>query len=304
MYERDVRGYTFLGTIEEKPEEAEYWLEKTTQIVTKQLACLDEHKLERAIALLADEALSWCETTTLTAPAKKIMWNFFVEEVKKKYISEQYLNDRRNRFLHLKQANKWIEQYMAEFFMSINSMGKSKEAPPCQYCKKPHWGQCRLHSNLCYVCGGSGHYIRDCPQIANQASTRPLVPVSASPVSKNRGPKQAQSAVQGRGKASHSNAQTHQESRASTLIYHVRSRKVQSKNIVADSAIKVEYIAASEATKEIVWIKKFIFELRVITTIADVVELHCDNNEAFMQVKEPRSHQRSKHTLKCFHPIR
>ncbi|KAK8600670.1 hypothetical protein V6N12_050523 [Hibiscus sabdariffa] len=99
------RAYTFAGAIEEKPEEAEYWLERTTQIVTKQLACSDEHKLECAIALLADEALSWWETTTLTTPEEKITWKFFVEEFKK-YISDQYLNDRRTRILHLKRANK------------------------------------------------------------------------------------------------------------------------------------------------------------------------------------------------------
>ncbi|KAK8528243.1 hypothetical protein V6N12_074777 [Hibiscus sabdariffa] len=114
------RGYTFTGTIEEKPEEVEYWLERTAQIVTKQLSCSDEHKLECVVTLLVDEALSWWETTTLTAPAEKITWKFFVEKFKKKYISEQYLNDRRNRFLHLKQANKPIEQYVAEF---------------CKYCK-------------------------------------------------------------------------------------------------------------------------------------------------------------------------
>ncbi|KAK8686163.1 hypothetical protein V6N13_125190 [Hibiscus sabdariffa] len=114
------RAYTFAGTIEEKPEEAEYWLEHTTQIVTKQLACSDEHKLECVVALLADEALSWWETTTLTASIESVTWKFFVEEFKKKYISDQYLNNRRNRFLHLKQANKPIEQYVAEF---------------CKYCK-------------------------------------------------------------------------------------------------------------------------------------------------------------------------
>ncbi|KAK9043213.1 hypothetical protein V6N11_071560 [Hibiscus sabdariffa] len=114
------RGYTFAGTTEEKLMEVEYWLERTTQIVTKQLSCSDEHKLECVVALLADEALSWWETTILTAPAEKITWKFFVEEFNKKYISEQYLNDRRNRFLHLKQANKPIEQYVAKF---------------CKYCK-------------------------------------------------------------------------------------------------------------------------------------------------------------------------
>ncbi|KAL4319521.1 hypothetical protein GQ457_18G008970 [Hibiscus cannabinus] len=95
------RGYPFVKTIEEKPEEADYWLERITHIVNKQLSCSDEHKLEYVVALLADEALSWWETTKLTAPAEKITWKFIIEEFKKKYISKQYLNDRRNRFLPL-----------------------------------------------------------------------------------------------------------------------------------------------------------------------------------------------------------
>ncbi|KAL4377626.1 hypothetical protein GQ457_02G027200 [Hibiscus cannabinus] len=53
------RGYPFTGTIDEKLEEAEYWLERITQIVTEQLSCSDEHKLECVVALLVDEALSW-----------------------------------------------------------------------------------------------------------------------------------------------------------------------------------------------------------------------------------------------------
>ncbi|KAL4339905.1 hypothetical protein GQ457_08G028070 [Hibiscus cannabinus] len=55
------RGYPFTGTIEEKPEEAEYWLERITHIFTKQMSCSDEHKLECAVALLVDKALSWWE---------------------------------------------------------------------------------------------------------------------------------------------------------------------------------------------------------------------------------------------------
>ncbi|KAK8659718.1 hypothetical protein V6N13_029912 [Hibiscus sabdariffa] len=66
------RAYPFAGIIEEKPEEAEYWLEPITQIVTEQLSCSDEHKLECAVALLVDEALSWWETTTLTTPTEKV----------------------------------------------------------------------------------------------------------------------------------------------------------------------------------------------------------------------------------------
>ena len=73
---------------------------------------------------------------------------------------------------------------------------------------------------------------------------------------------------------------------------------------VADSTTEAEYIAASEAAKEAVWIKKFITELGVVPSIADPLELYCDNNGAIAQAKEPRSHQRSKHILRRFHLIR
>ncbi|KAK9024844.1 hypothetical protein V6N11_064750 [Hibiscus sabdariffa] len=73
---------------------------------------------------------------------------------------------------------------------------------------------------------------------------------------------------------------------------------------IANSTIEVEYIVASEASKEVVWIKKFKTELGVVPSIADAVELHCDNNRTIAQAKEPRSHQRSKHILRRFHLIR
>ena len=73
---------------------------------------------------------------------------------------------------------------------------------------------------------------------------------------------------------------------------------------MADSTTEAEYIAASEAAKEAVWIKKFITELGVVPSIADPLELYCDNNGAIAQAKEPRSHQRSKHILRRFHLIR
>ncbi|KAK8523044.1 hypothetical protein V6N12_073755 [Hibiscus sabdariffa] len=82
------------------------------------------------------------------------------------------------------------------------------------------------------------------------------------------------------------------------------SWKSSKQDTVADSTTEAEYIAASEAAKEVVWIKKFISELGVVPSISDVVGLYCDNNVAIAQAKEPRSHQRSKHILRRFHLIR
>ncbi|KAK8652076.1 hypothetical protein V6N13_061100 [Hibiscus sabdariffa] len=81
------------------------------------------------------------------------------------------------------------------------------------------------------------------------------------------------------------------------------SWKSSKQETVADSTTKAEYVSASEATKEDVWIKEFISELRVVPSILDVVGLYCDNNGAIAQAKEPRSHHGPKHTFKCFYLI-
>ncbi|KAG8493075.1 hypothetical protein CXB51_010384 [Gossypium anomalum] len=51
------------------------------------------------------------------------------------------------------------------------------------------------------------------------------------------------------------------------------SWKSSKQSTVADSTTEAEYIAASEATKEGAWIKKFITELGVVPSISDAIEL-------------------------------
>ena len=89
-----------------------------------------------------------------------------------------------------------------------------------------------------------------------------------------------------------------------TLYGGAVSWKSSKQDTTADSTIEAEYIAASEAAKEAVWIKKFIIELGVVPSIVDPIPLYCDNNGAIAQAKEPRSHQRSKHVLRKYHLIR
>ena len=48
----------------------------------------------------------------------------------------------------------------------------------------------------------------------------------------------------------------------------------------SNSATEAEYIAASEAAKEAVWIKKFITGLGVVPSISNPMDLFCDNNGA------------------------
>ena len=82
------------------------------------------------------------------------------------------------------------------------------------------------------------------------------------------------------------------------------SWKSSKQSTVADSTTEAEYIAASEASKEGYWIKKFVTELGVVPTVLDPVEIYCDNSGVVAQAKEPRSHQKSKHIEHRFHLIR
>ncbi|KAK9047935.1 hypothetical protein SSX86_033103 [Deinandra increscens subsp. villosa] len=75
-------------------------------------------------------------------------------------------------------------------------------------------------------------------------------------------------------------------------------------SVVADSTTESEYIAASEAAKEAVWMKKFITDLDVVPSIKQPIEMMCDNTGAIAQAKEPRSHKKAKHILRKFHYIR
>ena len=73
---------------------------------------------------------------------------------------------------------------------------------------------------------------------------------------------------------------------------------------MTDSTAEAEYIAASGAAKEGVWMRRFLIELGVSPNASNPLNLNCDNNGAIPQAKEPRSHQKNKHVLWKFHLIR
>jgi hypothetical protein len=89
-----------------------------------------------------------------------------------------------------------------------------------------------------------------------------------------------------------------------TLNGGVVSWMSSKQDTIADSTTEAEYIAASEAAKGGVWIKKFVAELDMVPSVFGRLELYCDNNGAIAQAKEPRSHQKLKHVLRRYHLIR
>eukprot|EP00253_Pinus_taeda_P026963 PITA_26963 len=98
------------------------------------------------------------------------------------------------------------------------------------------------------------------------------------------------------------------ESRVSTSGYAMslgsavvswRSRK---QSVPADSTIEAEDVAATEATKEIVWLRKILEDLQVKQVQS--TPLMIDNTYAIKLAKNPKFHDRTKHINTKYHLIR
>ncbi|KAJ9552657.1 hypothetical protein OSB04_016702 [Centaurea solstitialis] len=82
------------------------------------------------------------------------------------------------------------------------------------------------------------------------------------------------------------------------------SWKSSKQDTIADSTTEAEYIAASDAAKEAVWLRNFITDLRVVASVSRPMDIYCDNSGAVAQAKEPREHHKSRYVLRKFHLIR
>ena len=61
------------------------------------------------------------------------------------------------------------------------------------------------------------------------------------------------------------------------------------------------YIATCKATKEAVWLKKFLMKLGVVPLVRQPLIVHCDSSGVVAQSKEPRSHKSQKHVQRKYH---
>ena len=75
-------------------------------------------------------------------------------------------------------------------------------------------------------------------------------------------------------------------------------------SVVAGSMCEAEYISASEAANEGVWMKEFIYDLGVIPSASGPMKIFCDNTRAIALAKESRFHKRTKHIKRRFNSIR
>ncbi|KHJ39997.1 hypothetical protein D918_09961 [Trichuris suis] len=75
----------------------------------------------------------------------------------------------------------------------------------------------------------------------------------------------------------------------------------QKQRSVVLSTTEAEYVSASEPTRELMWLKRFLSE---VTDVKQIPVLFTDNMEALTLSKNPEFHKRSKHIAVRFHFVR
>nr|GEW91521.1 hypothetical protein [Tanacetum cinerariifolium] len=80
--------------------------------------------------------------------------------------------------------------------------------------------------------------------------------------------------------------------------------KSSKQSTTAQHAIEAEYMAESEAAKEVVWIRKFIDELGVVLSNDYPIKINCDNSAAIIMVKESGIQKGARHFKRKYHFVR
>ena len=80
-----------------------------------------------------------------------------------------------------------------------------------------------------------------------------------------------------------------------------RSKK---QSCIALSTMEAEYVACSLVTQDVVWLKKFLYHLKIIKSASNPVTIYCDNTTAIVVAKDPKYHGKTKHIKMRYHYIR
>ncbi|GJU38927.1 retrotransposon protein, putative, ty1-copia subclass [Tanacetum coccineum] len=80
--------------------------------------------------------------------------------------------------------------------------------------------------------------------------------------------------------------------------------KSKKQTTIAMSATQAEYMAASEAAMEAVWIRKFVGDLGVMPSIKEPINMYCDNSAAIIFAKDSGIMKGARHFLRRYHLVR
>ena len=67
--------------------------------------------------------------------------------------------------------------------------------------------------------------------------------------------------------------------------------------------MEAEYVAACEVATEVVWLKKFLFDLGIVRMEQVPITLFCDNNGVVAQSEDLRNHKKGKHIERKYHIV-
>jgi hypothetical protein len=80
-----------------------------------------------------------------------------------------------------------------------------------------------------------------------------------------------------------------------------RSKK---QSCIALSTMEVEYVACSAATQHAVWLKNFLYHLKIVKSVSDPMTIYCDSTAAIAVAKDSKYHGKTKHIKMRYHYIR
>ncbi|XP_016684001.1 uncharacterized protein [Gossypium hirsutum] len=104
----------FRGIAGITPIVAEYWME-TTEKILEDLECTPEQKLKGVVSMLRDKAYRWWQPVVRGTLPECIDWAYFQEAFQGMYVGPRYMGARRLEFIKLKQGDKTVSEYKAEF---------------------------------------------------------------------------------------------------------------------------------------------------------------------------------------------
>ncbi|XP_043813083.1 uncharacterized protein LOC110614775 [Manihot esculenta] len=104
----------FKGRKEDDASTAEYWLQSTDRVL-QQLQCSPEDSLLCAVSLLKEEAYQWWDTVAQTVQPMQRTWEFFLNEFRKRYVGDIYMEERKGEFIYLRQGRMTVAEYEREF---------------------------------------------------------------------------------------------------------------------------------------------------------------------------------------------
>ena len=112
----------------EESAKSEFWLEKLERVL-EEVRCPPDQRASCEVSLLEGEAYDWWKLV-LKSPRipNPLTWEFFVQELRAKYVTEMYRDSKWKQFLNLKQRSLSVAEYKKNLAI-LASMHRNWSSP-------------------------------------------------------------------------------------------------------------------------------------------------------------------------------